>query len=62
MEGASFFDRWHSRDPLKLRTVCNEAYEAVKAADALLKETPDKDKENQVKKLEDQIKTTLKNV
>jgi len=62
LEGAGFFDRWHSRDPLKLRTVCNEAYEAVKAADALLKETPDKDKENQVKKLEDQIKTTLKNV
>jgi len=62
LEGASFFDRRHSQDPLKLRTVCNEVYEAVKAADALLKETPDKDKENQVKKLEDQIKTTLKNV
>ena len=62
VEAASFFDRRHSRDPLKFRTVCNEAYEAVKAADALLKETPDKDKENQVKKLEDQIKTTLKNV
>lgn len=62
LEGASFFDRRHSRDPVKLRTVCNEAYEAVKAAEALLKETPDKDKENQVKKLEDQIKTTLKNV
>jgi hypothetical protein len=62
LEGASFFDRRHSRDPLKLRTVCNEAYEAVKAAEALLKETPDKDKENQVKKLEDHIKTTLKNV
>jgi hypothetical protein len=62
LEGAVFFDRRHSQDPLKLRTVCNEAYEAVKAADALLKETPDKDKENQVKKLEDRIKTTLKSV
>lgn len=61
LEGASFFDRRHSRDPQKLRTVCDEAYEAVKAADALLKETPDKDKEEQVKKLEDRIKTTLKN-
>jgi len=61
LEGAGFFDRGHSRDPLKLRTVCDEAYEAVKAADALLKETPDKDKEEQVKKLEDRIKTTLKN-
>jgi len=28
----------------------------------LLKETPDKDKENRVKKLEDHIKATLKNV
>jgi hypothetical protein len=62
VEAATFFDRKHSRDPLKLRTVCNEGYEAVKAAEDLLKETPDKDKEKQVKKLEDQIKTTLKSV
>jgi hypothetical protein len=62
LEGASFFDRRHGRDPEKLRAVCNEGFEVVKAAEALLKETPDKDKENQVKKLEDQIKTTLKNV
>ena len=62
VEAASFFDRRHSRDPQKLRTVCDEGYEAVKAAEALLKETPDKDKEKQVKKLEDQIKTTLKSV
>jgi hypothetical protein len=62
VEAASFFDRRHSRDPQKLRTVCDEGYEAVKAAEALLKETPDKDKEMQVKKLEDQIKTTLKSV
>jgi hypothetical protein len=62
LEGASFFDRRHGRDPLKFRTVCNEVYEVVKAADALLKETPDKDKEKQVRKLEDQVKTTLKNI
>jgi hypothetical protein len=62
VQAASFFDRRHSNDPLKLRAVCNEGYEAVKAAEALLKETPDKDKEKQVKKLEDQIKTTLKSV
>jgi hypothetical protein len=42
--------------------LCDEGYEAVKAAEALLKETPDKDKEKQVEKLEDQIKFTLKNV
>ena len=62
LEGASFFDRKHGRDPLKGRTVCDEAYEGVKAAEALLKENPDKDKENQVKKLEDRIKTTIKNL
>jgi hypothetical protein len=62
VEASSMFDRKHSRDPLKLRTVCNEGYEAVKAAETLLKETPDKDKEKQVKKLEDQIKTALKSV
>ena len=62
VQAASFFDRKHSRDPQKLKTLCDEGYEAVKAAEALLKETPDKDKEKQVKKLEDQIKITLKNV
>jgi hypothetical protein len=62
LEGARFFDRRHGNDPIKLRAVCNEGYEAVKAAEALLKETPDKDKEKQVKKLEDQIKTTLKSI
>ena len=62
MEAASLFDRKHSSDPLKLRAICNEGYEAVKAAEGLLKETPDQDKEKQVKKLEDQIKTTLKHV
>ena len=62
VEAASFFDRRHGRDPQKLRTVCDEGYEAVRAAQALLKETPDKDKEKQVKKLEDLIKTTLKSV
>ena len=59
LEGASFFDRHHARDPLKGRTVCNEVYEAVKAAEALLKETPDPDKEKQVKKLEAKTKTLL---
>ncbi len=62
LEAASLFDRKHSNDPMKQRTVCNEGYEAVKAAEGLLKETPDQDKEKQVKKLEDRIKTTLKNI
>jgi len=62
VQAASMFDRKHSNDPLKLRAVCNEGYEAVKAADSLLKETPNAEKEKQVRKLEDQIKTTLKHV
>jgi hypothetical protein len=62
LEGASFFDRMHGSDPEKLRAVCNEADKAAKAGEDLLKETPDKDKEQQLKKLEDQIKTTLKNI
>jgi len=62
VEAASFFDRRHGRDPQKLKTVCDEGYEAVKAAETLLKETPDKDKEKQVEKLEYRIQTTLKNV
>jgi hypothetical protein len=62
LEGASLFDRRHGNDPPKLRAVCNEASEAVKAAEGLLKETPDKDREKQLKKLEDQIKTTLKSI
>ena len=36
--------------------------EAVKAAEGLLKETPNADKDKQVKKLDDQIKTTLKHI
>jgi hypothetical protein len=62
LEAASLFDRKHSNDPVKQRVVCNEGYEVVKAAEGLLKETPDQDKEKQVKKLEDRIKTTLKNI
>jgi hypothetical protein len=62
LDGAVLFDRKHSRDSLKLRTMCGEANEAVKAAEALLKASPDKDKENQLKKLQDRIKATLQSV
>jgi hypothetical protein len=62
LEGASIFDRKHGRDSMKLRTVCSEAEDTAKAALALLKDNPDKDKEKQVKKLQDQIKTVLKNL
>ncbi len=61
-DGAVLFDRKHGRDGQRLKTVCGEADEAVKVAAALLKANPDKDKEKQLKKLQDQIKATLKNV
>jgi len=60
LEGASLFDRKHMRDSLKLRTLCGEADEAARAALALLKENPNRDKEKAVKKLQDQIKTALR--
>jgi len=62
VDGAGLFDRKHGNDPVKLRVVCNEASEAVKTAEGLLKETPNADKEKQAKKLDDQIKTTLKHI
>ncbi|MGA2628669.1 MAG: hypothetical protein ABSG54_00520 [Terriglobia bacterium] len=60
--GATFFDRKHGRDSLKLRTLCGEADEAAKATLALLKESPNKDKEKAAKKLQDEIKSTLRNL
>lgn len=62
LEGASLFDRKHMRDSMKLRTLCQEADESAKAALAQLKEAPDKDKEKAAKKLQDDIKTALKNM
>jgi hypothetical protein len=62
LEGASLFDRKHMRDSLKLRTLCGVADEAAKAALALLKENPNRDKEKAVKKLQDDVKKALKNL
>lgn len=61
LEGASIFDRKHMHDPEKFRTVCGQADEAAKAALATLKDNPDKAKAKEVKKLQDEIKTDLKN-
>jgi hypothetical protein len=62
LTGASFFDRKHGRDSMKLRTLCGQAGESAKAVLALLKDSPNKDKEKAVKKLQDDIKATLKNL
>jgi hypothetical protein len=60
--GATLFDRKHNRDPLKLRALCNAADEIAKGVQAQLKASPNPDAAKKLKKLQDQIKTTLKNV
>jgi hypothetical protein len=62
LEGASLYDRKHMRDSQKFRTLCGVADEAAKAAQALLKENPNRDKEKAVKKLQDDVKKALKNM
>jgi hypothetical protein len=57
---AGMFDKKHSLDPEKFKAVCDEATEMTKIALATLKDNPDKDKEKEVKKLQDKIKADLK--
>jgi hypothetical protein len=56
-EGAVVFNRHHGRDPQKLMTICDEGEDSLKAALAALKDTPNKDQEKEVKKLQDKFKT-----
>lgn len=56
-DGAAVFDRHHGRDPQKLITLCDEGDQTLQAAQALLKDTPDKGEEAQVKTLQDKFKT-----
>ena len=58
--GAVVFNRHHARDPQKLITLCDEGDVTLKAASALLKDTPDKDQQKEVAKLQDQFKTIRK--
>jgi hypothetical protein len=59
-DGAIVFDRHHGRDPQKLITLCDEGDVTVKAALALLKDTPDKDLAAEAKKLQEKFKTIRK--
>jgi len=61
-EGAVVFDKHHSLDPQRLRSLCDEGDETLKAASALLKDTPNKDQEKEVKKLQDKLKALRKSV
>ncbi len=60
--GASIFDLRHVRDPKKLEILLTEVDRVAKAALALLKDKPDKEKEKEVKKLQSQIKAAAKNI
>jgi len=59
--GAGMFDKKHLHDPEKYRRLYGEADEAAKAALATLGDKPDKEKAKEVKKLQDEIKASLKN-
>ena len=59
--GAAIFDKKHMHDPEKYRTIYREADDVAKAALAALGDKPDKEKEKEVKKLQEEIKTSLKN-
>jgi hypothetical protein len=60
VDAAAFFNSKRLRDYQKLKVLCGEADEAATAALAFLKEKPDKDKVKAVKKIQDQVKATLK--
>jgi len=60
--GASVFDKKHSENPPKLRALEGEADQIAKAIQATLKANPNPDYDKKLKKLDDQLKTTLKNI
>jgi hypothetical protein len=59
-DGATVFDRHHGRDPQKLLTLCDQGELSLKAALALLKDTPNKDQQKEALKLQDRFKTLRK--
>jgi hypothetical protein len=62
LQGAILYDRSHADDPGKAEPLCSEANGLADLALALLKESPNKDKETAVKQLQDDVKRTLKNI
>ena len=62
LQAASIFDKKHSRDSQRFKTLSDEVNEAVKTAQAFLKDNPDKDKQKALKKLQDDIKAEQKNL
>jgi hypothetical protein len=62
LQGATLYDRQHADDPGKAEPVCSEATKLADLALALLKESPNADKEKAVRQLQDDVKRTLKNI
>lgn len=60
LEGASTFDRKHYSDFQKFKLVADEAGQVATAAGDMLKANPNKDKEKELKKLQDAIKAAVK--
>lgn len=61
LTGASIFDKDHMHEPEKYNVLSGIAGNLAKAASNSLKDSPDPDKENRLKKLEDDIKAEGKN-
>jgi hypothetical protein len=62
LQCATLYDRNHADDPAKAEPICSEAMGLADLALAMLKESPNKDKENAVKQLQEDVKRTLKNI
>jgi len=59
-DGAVAFDSHHGMNPQRLNVLCDEGDDTLKAAQALLKDAPNKDQEKQIKKLQDRFKALRK--
>ena len=62
LDGANAYDRKHMHEPTKFLALYGESQKAVTAALALLKDSPNADKQKAAKKLQDQLKAAMKNM
>lgn len=60
-DAAGLYDRKHLRDPQRFKLLMDQATAAVDSGLAQLKKSPDSDTEKRFRKLQDQIKTAIKN-
>jgi hypothetical protein len=60
VDAARLFDLKHAADPTRLALVCDQGDRVTDAALALLKENPDKERQKEVKKIQDEFKALRK--